>query len=557
MKRFLRTLLFLIILAVAAVAGYLFIENDRESKALLEFVPHDFVYLVESDEPVKDWQDLSSTEVWQYIKGNEFFADITESADYLDSLLQENQTLVDFVELGNMVISAHMISREDYEFIVLVDLKGKGRTLAKVDPLFTKLLESLEYQVTKDDYFAFKIYDLYDPVAKEHMYLSFVKNVLVFSYDKKLLQEAITQSEQPSIMEQPDFATIRSQTNHSKLYNLYLNFATFEDLVGAYTSETPESLQGLDSILTYAGFDFGMRDDELTLDGYLLPMDSMPSYFSVFNDVGQGSMGMKEVLPISTASYQSIGFDDFADFWDRFMGHMAASDPEGHKDMDKSVKRVEKLLKIDFKRDFFAWMTEEVGSAIVPLDESGKEYAYYAFLHFDDQADAKERLDYVMERVKKRTPAKFKTVNYRGFEINYLALKGFFKLFFKKLFNKIETPHFTYIDDYVVFSNDTTSLQFLIESYLSGQTLNQDVPYDRYMDHFQRKSNIFTYTRNQYFYPYLGNTLDAAARRDLRANKNYLLSFPFFGMQIYPGGGMYEVNINADFEKYEPTAVLP
>ena len=94
---------------------------------LLEFVPHDFIYMVESDRPIKDWQNLSNTDVWQYLKGNEFFADITESADYLDSLLQSNQRLVDLIDLGDLVISAHMISRKDYDFLIAVDLRGKGQ----------------------------------------------------------------------------------------------------------------------------------------------------------------------------------------------------------------------------------------------------------------------------------------------------------------------------------------------------------------------------------------------------------------------------------------------
>lgn len=549
MKWFLRILLFLLVLGVAAYAGYFFIENDSERKSPFEFVPHDFVYLVESDRPIKDWQEMSGTEVWQFIKGNEFFADITESADYLDSLLQSNQTLVDLIDLGDMVISAHMISREDYDFVIMVDLEGKGRKLAKLDFLVKQVLESIEYQVSTDDYFAFKIYDMYDPAEKEHMYMSFVKNILVFSYDKNLVQRAITQSEQESILEVPAFTQVKDQTDHDKLYNLYVNFATFKDLIGAYTTETPESMEGLEDILYYAGFDFGMEDAEVTLNGYLLPIDSAPSYFSVFNDVGQGKIGIHEILPPQTASYQSIGFDDFDDFIDRFFGHMKETDPEGYEDFMKDINRLEKLLKIDFEEDFFSWMTEEVATGIVPLDQAGNEYAYYAFLHFDDFDKTKERMDYVMERIRKRTPVKFKTVDYRGFEINYLALKGFFKLFFKKLFNQIETPHFTYIDDYVVFSNDTTSLQLLIESFLSGQTLKQDLPYDRYMDAYQSKSNVFALTRNEYFYNYLGSGLDADARRELRKNKPYLLSFPFFGMQIYPGGGMYKVKIHGNFEK--------
>ncbi|MEL6851543.1 MAG: hypothetical protein AAFP92_23680, partial [Bacteroidota bacterium] len=152
MKIFLRIILLVVLLAVAAIGGYFFIDTNTENQDLLAFVPDDFIYLIESDRPVGDWQDLSKTQVWQELKATPFFADITESADYLDSLLNANQTLVDFIELGDLLISAHMVSRQDYEFVFLVDLLGKGRKLAKIPGLMSEVFEGIGYEVSKKTY---------------------------------------------------------------------------------------------------------------------------------------------------------------------------------------------------------------------------------------------------------------------------------------------------------------------------------------------------------------------------------------------------------------------
>ena len=44
-------------------------------------------------------------------------------------------------------------------------------------------------------------------------------------------------------------------------------------------------------------------------------------------------------------------------------------------------------------------------------------------------------------------------------------MKGFFRLFFGKLFDKFEKPYYTYVDDYVVFSNKAASLLSFVEDY--------------------------------------------------------------------------------------------
>ena len=545
MKRVLKFLLWIIILAVAAFAGYFFLsdafDTGGEKRRPLEFVPADFVYLIESDRPIGDWQDLSETEVWQHLKGKEFFADIAENANYLDSLLEANQTVVKYIQLGDLVISAHMISREEYEFMIAVDMKGKGSLFAKFKQPMVALFKELGYQVKTDSYFQIDIFELYDPAYKEYMFISVVENVLLFSYDRKLIREAIAQSEKPAITDDAAFASVRSKTSRSELYNLFINYGELNKMLAAFSSETPEFLRDLDETMKYSGFDLTLKDDEVLLNGYALQNDSTPSYLRVFKDVGQGKINAAKILPQNTAMFTSVGFDDFADFYTRFTGYMEESDPQGYRDLEKNQRRLEKLLKIEFERDFFSWMKDEIVSGIVPTNEAGTKYTYYAMLHFDDYDQVKERMDYVLERIDKRTPVKFDEIEHNGFPIIDMDLNGFFKIFFKKLFSEIEKPHFTYLDDYVVFANDTTSLINLIDNYNSQQTLAKLDAYDDYVGTFDGSSNIFTYLNNKNLYGYLYQTLDVETRRDLKKNKDLIQSFPQVGLQLYPSGGMYKM----------------
>lgn len=545
MKTLLRFLLFLLLLALAALAGYLFLDSS-ETRNTFTFVPDDFVYVIESDQPVKDWQGLSQSEVWQVLKTNDYFADISTSADYLDSLLNNNQTLVKLIRLGDLVISAHMVSSQDYEFIFLVDLREGGK-LGKLQAFLTPLFESLDYDVSRSSFFNIDLVHLTDPASDETLSLSIVDNVLVGSYEEELVRKAISQTERASIMDDNNFAMVRDRTNRGDLYTLYLNYQTLDELILAYTPEMPAMLEGLEEILTFSSFDFGVSDQEATLRGYMKQVDSVPSFLSVFKEVGTGRVKAHQVLPAQTAFFSSIGFDDFEDFYLRLMRYYEENQPEEHKKLTKNIQRTEKFLKIDFKEDFFSWMTEELVTAAIPVDSFNQQYEFYALLHFDDYDYTREKLDFVREQIRKRTPLKFRQVDYRGFEIQYLDLDGFFKLFFKKMFSRIEKPHYTYIDDYVVFSNDTSSLQFVIDEYLKQHTLGSQESYEAFRDNFSSKSSIFSYIQMPTFYNYLIQSLDAQARGDMAKHKPYLMSFPHIGFQVSPSSNMYETYLLGSF----------
>ena len=548
MKRVLKILFFLILLAVAAIAGYLFL-GEEESRDIYSFVPDDFIYVVESDRPIDDWKDLSGSEVWKFLKTNAYFGELTGSTNSLDTMLQENELFTKFIKLGNLVISAHMIGRDNYDFLIMVDMKGLSK-LSKVGAGLNAVFKSLEYDVSQDDYFGHTVWELKDPTTGDVISISQLSNILVVSYDKALLKSAINQTEKDPIFNNSDFAKVRDDLGKHDIYSLYLNYNLLEKYMAIYTEELPETMQGLKEILSFSSFDLSLGDDHTFLKGFTKQIDSVPSFLNVFKDVGRGKMLAKEVLPATTAFYSSMGFDDFDDLFKRFETFYETQSPEEYADFAKNKDRIEGFLKFDFEEDFFKWMTEEVVTAVVPIDEAQQTYAYFGLFHFDDYDLAKEKMDFFAERIKKRSPAKFLEIQYQGIPIRYLELKGFFKIFLKKMFANIEKPHYAFIGDYVVFSNDTTSLKYLIDANISHPplTLDRDLVYKDFEDNFESKSNVFAYINNPNLFNYLRSTMEPAYRKDLDKNKEYLLAFPHIGFQLYPGNGMYKTLLYAAFE---------
>ncbi len=550
MKRILRILLFLILLVAVAIGAfwaYTEYVEPEEKRDVYSFVPADFIFVVESDRPIEDWQDLSKSKVWRYLKTQQDVAELTSSADYLDSLLTNNELIVKLVKLGDLVISAHMTKDDDYDMLFYVDMKGYGR-LARVQSGLESIFETTGYKVTRSDYIGQTIYDLKDEETGDVLSLCRFGNVMIGSYTKDLVKKAIRQTGERSIKDNPKFYDVRESLGRSDIYSIFLNYNLLKKYVGIYLDDSPEMLDGIEEILSFSSFDFQVKDDHTYLKGYTRQIDSIPSFFNIFKDVGQGRLLASEILPANTAFYGSMGFDDFDDFFKRFTYYYKDQSPEEYADFVKNKERIEKYFDISLEEEFFSWMTDEVITALVPIDEAGKEYAYYGLMHFDDYKLAQEKMDYFAERVRKKSPAKFLEIKHQGVPIRYLEIKGFFKIFLQKMFNSIEKPHYTFVGDYVAFSNDTTSLKLLIDQYLNQNTLEYSKEYTKFMDNFEPRSNLFIYANNQHLLNFLRESMDYESRVELNRNMNYLLAFPQLGLQMRPSKGMYQTYLYTQFE---------
>lgn len=64
-------------------------------------------------------------------------------------------------------------------------------------------------------------------------------------------------------------------------------------------------------------------------------------------------------------------------------------------------------------------------------------------------------------------------------------------MFLGKWFSKFDKPYYTFIGDYVVFSNSSSTLAAMIKDYSLGNTLVQDEKYNDLMSELGNRSNIY------------------------------------------------------------------
>ncbi len=233
-----------------------------------------------------------------------------------------------------------------------------------------------------------------------------------------------------------------------------------------------------------------------------------------------------------------LGFDSFSEFMENFEDLMKETN-EDWEEYQSNIEKVEKYLKINLKENFYGWVDDELAFIQTQPGRLGKDNEFALVMKAKSGEEASENLKYISDQIRKKTPVKFKGVKYKGYEINFLSVKGFFKMMLGSMFSKLEKPYFTVIDDYVVFSNHPQTIKSIIDDYEAEKTLANLEDFKKFKSEFKDKSNVFVYMQMPVLHDNLKGFVSLETWRDLQKNKDYVVCFSHVGFQLTKDGDMF------------------
>lgn len=559
-RRLLRSiLLFIVVLAGAGAVYWFWPMSEYE---IYDFVPEDACYIIEADDPIENWKDLSKTPMWRHLKTNELMADIEGDANYLDTLIMDNEKLFSLVAGKKLLIVSMMYKADDYDFIYLMDLK-KGAKAGIFLDLFKGIITRAGYPVSKKEMAGQKIYAIGE--GKDEVLLGFKGNILISSYSDVLMLKALKSPENPFYTRNGRFQSMRSMAydreNGESLAKVHVNFDQLDEMMSVYMDAIPPTVISMSEIIDYASFDLKMEEESAALEGSLNIDDSIPSLLTVMKNIERGEIRSHNILPRYTSFMLAIDFHDFDYFYEQIA--LLMNEDDGFKEYEKTQDKVAGLLgvkrdskKIERKKrrgkdvDFFDWIGQEIGLAMIPVNQTGTKQSYVAMFHSPDKANAEHDLNAIEKKLKNRSPVRFEEYEYQGRAVKYLMLKGFFKLFMGKLFEKFDKPKYAILDEFVIFSNDTTALHRMID-VADGRLANlpMDSDYRKFYNHFEPNSNYYLYVNMPKIFPFLPTMLDRESARDLRKNEELITRFRNVGLQLLSEDDHFEASLYIDFQK--------
>ncbi len=526
--------------------AYIFLLSPKTNLQSIYLIPKDAVFIVESEQPVESWKKVSESDAWHHLVKNDYFADLTENIQKVDTVFNNNHKLFEFFDGRSLFISVHMISPKDYGIFYVLDLKR----IAKLQLLKTYLntLLNEDYVMSKRMYHSHEIFEVHDRESKETMYLAFIKNQLVASYTHTLVEASIDQYQEPVLGRNLNFIEVNQKVGHEDLFRMYVQYHYFDDYIKRFTDTPSDWVRRVSENFLFSGFYFDLdKNSTLTANGFTNISGTNEYYLEALQKSGTAERTIPTIVPKRTALYISYGFDSFSEFYKNFE-KVQQNDPQQFESYQNGIEKVEKFLKIDVKENFVSWIDDEIAVLQVQSRISKGKNDMALVLKANDAEKARTNLDFVLEQIRRKTPVKFKAVDYKGYKINFLSIKGFFKMLLGGRFDEFDKPYFTQIDEFVIFSDNPNTLKSIIDDALEGETLATSKEFRDFDDQFESESSVFVYSNVPLFFDNMYALADADTKKKMHKNKDFIICFPQFGLQLTPEDDLFESRLVINYK---------
>lgn len=541
--------LLLLIYFLYSILG-IFISPDRRIQQIY-LVPDNAAFIIQSSKPVDDWKTFSQSEVWQTMKGAKLIDEVVRRAESLDSLVQSNKNLLSLIGERDMLISVHQTRAQDWDYLIILDMLK----VSKLDLLKNQIeliLKMTEFTLTYRTYKDLEILEMRNPETRDILYAAFVENHFVASYTPRLVEASIDARLSPRIGLDYSFIEAEKRIAGKGLYRVFINYAALPQFMTVFLDGHNEYLDLFSRSMEYAGLYFQLSKMNLEMKGHSFRKEEADPYVTALLQSGKHKMKAHSIMSARTAFYSHFGVNNLSSFIKELEKTLSTDNAGLYQSYQESRAKIEKLFDISLDEHFLSWMSGEFALSQSEAGILGREPEYILAIGTKNSKDARKKMDYVEKKIKSKTPVKIKSVEYKGYEVNYIEMKGFFRLFFGKLFDRFEKPYYTFVDDYVVFSNQVTSLLSFIEDYTQKNLLKDNPGFKKALAASQANSTLFIYADIPSFFPHLQPMLNASTWSDIQRDRDILYSFPYWMTQLVGDDQSASMQCLIEYDPYIP-----
>ena len=521
------------ILLVLAGTIWLLVFRKAGKYTVQQGIPENAVFVIETPSFNSIRDKLYRNKMWTFLKEYPYFETYQHNLHLADSLCDAYPVLRKWLTDRPFAVSCHPVAQGKYDFLYVCDL-GKLNVIQVFDGIVAGLLEKGKLQkqgeLTEVNLNGVK------------WYYTIRANLLLMSFSPVLVGEGIEACTHPLEKEREKGAEgdVVLDLNHQRLEK-WLSVLLGNGLPIADSSA-----------LDRTGLAVNLKDKSLNFWGITYPNRNRFSLLSALNLMDGAKSEVKKIAGDHIAAYLSFCFPSFEELENILLEECQVNHLEQYTEYEKTLRRLNKYLGVDLAELFTSWMGNEIAIIKPAVDKENRLDNLVLAVKSKDIDLAKDQLGYLTEQISRKTPVRFREMEYNGHKINYLSLKGFFNLFLGSLFRKFDRPYYTFLGDYVVFSNSSSTLAAMIKDYSLGNTLEQDENYNKVMSQLGTKNNVYGYVNSSETYEYLYLTLPVHSRNEFVKNKGAFRSFESVGFAMKNAGSGYETQMIASHNVEAP-----
>jgi len=485
---------------VALVVVALFIKNTQPKELHpWKLLPNTPAMVIETNNPTDLYEKLKyGNEIWESLTKIQSFNKLEKQIEYLDSLIDDNNKYHDAIFTHPLLIAFYADSINTKTILISsVDDTPNLETLKSF--LNNKL--GLSFGIITKQEAGFNLLRIVNGQTNFNLSLGFADNMMVVSKSETLVRKALKQYRDASpehFSNAPMFVKLKKTAGKKLNTHFYLNGTKIKSLLAQYISpEQQESLSDLESSIQWSETDLFLKKNELILNGL-----SICEHLNKSNQHNQNQKPQIQdyigILPFNTTMFLFKGFSDFS---------------------NTKQGTYQKLTAIDIDK-----LSNLVGSQVVYAStaRNAKELKNKSFvaIRLNDKSAAHKLLNDAA-----KISGKLSVKKYNQYTINKLHSDNICKVLFGNFYGAVTENYFVFIDDYVVFSNNTDELIDWLRLYETGKTLDLNENFKSFSSKLTESSNLTLYLKIRDLTKVAANFVKSETAEQINSNTSAIKDF--------------------------------
>ncbi len=483
---------------------------------LFDAIPEQSALIIEYNdiESLSNLSDASPT--WNAIQKTYLFKKIEADIFEIKTRLLKSEDSTSFFGNNRFIAALQTSSANSADFLYIIDSKG---IKTKNDELFDQLEE---VRIKKSVFLKETVHEIIF-ADNQRFTVCFYNNIILFARFPFMVEDAIAQLNQPNekLSHQKDFQQAKKSIVGKPGVSLYFNFKRLAQLMDR--SRKNDKLNNLKTLGSLATLNIFPKEGAIAVNGIFIP-DSAIDFQS--GKIKSSESRLFEVIPDNCSFL----------FW-----------------QSQHLKKLPKNDDPVYKMYLEPWLGEE--SAIF-LTESRKAALEEEQLIVLKSKDKKLAVQYLNDYAESK--GKMQEVDYQTYGINQLFSGEILQT--SSMFNSkaMQSPFYTIIEDYVIFSNTKQSLEVLIDKFILGQTLSNNPPFLQFQSKLLPSANTFFYGNIPLFIPFIRQFSAELGHEDIDMIFDILYHFNSLGIAVQRSAKQSDLQFysNSSEDQTNPTKII-
>ncbi|MGQ8337341.1 hypothetical protein ACUNWD_12390 [Sunxiuqinia sp. A32] len=485
---------------------------------------------------------------------SKFFQEI----NVLRNLFKDNNTARKLFQSKAAVISFNFAGKDEIGSLIAISLNDRSER----NQILSLINNYPTGKFTKRMYDDVEIYRWTNDQQEYHFAVK--DGVFLFSHYALFVEEATRQLSAENILNQKQFKDLYGTVGTSSDFNLYFNHDKFPQLIGrAIPRDFRKSVNAFGQFADWSELDVTIDETSLLMGGFSFSNDSNNNYLNVFRKQEAGRSGMEDVISANASFFINLNLDDLSVFFQDYEEFLKKQGDFYTRETE--LQKIEKAGKSNFIKLFTEIADDNFAMVFGNVTQNQPTSNRFFIASVKSQSQARERLLKVLEnnaKSEKRTLKDLKTSyqiqNEQSFDIYEFPFANLPQLLFGKAFTGSQSNYLCFYENYLIFSDNVSSIKNYIHDLVLSETLDRDIHYKKFEQQLASKSTFYLYLNFSKAFFLKDYYLNEKFSEVLKENEESIRKFHALGWQFSGNSGQFLNNLYLKFDpvlKEEPQTV--